>query len=51
MRLFIGKFSNKYLEQIEKKYFAAGSEDSTWYAGVKLGDYVFVSYGRKIIVL
>lgn len=51
MRLFLGKFSNNYPEQIEKRYYAAGDENSSWYGGVKPGDYVFVSYEGKIIGL
>ncbi|HHV26900.1 MAG TPA: AAA domain-containing protein [Tissierellia bacterium] len=51
MRLFLGKFSNNYPEQIEKKYYAAGDKGSSWYGDVKPGDYVFASYEGKIIGL
>ena len=51
MRLFLGKFSNKYPEQIEKRYYAAGKKESSWYGGVQSGDYVFVSYEGKIVAL
>lgn len=51
MKLFLGKFSTKYPEQVEHKYYAAGSEGNSWYGGVKPGDYVFVSHGGKIIGL
>ncbi len=50
-RLFLGKFSTKYPEQIEKKYYAAGEEGSSWYGDVKVGDYVFIGYGGKIVAL
>ena len=51
MRLFLGKFSNKNPEQIEKKFCAAGDEGSNYYGEVKSGDYVFVAYEGKIIAL
>lgn len=51
MRVFLGKFSNKYPEQIEKKYYAAGKKGNPWYGGLEPGDYVFVSYLGKIIAL
>lgn len=51
MRLFLGKFSNKYPEQIEKKFYAAGDRGSSWYGEVEPGDYVFVAYEGKIIAL
>lgn len=51
MRLFLGKFSKNYPDQIKRKYYAAGDETSSWYGGVKPGDYVFASYEGKIIGL
>jgi len=51
MRLFLGKFSNKYPEQIQYKYYAAGPEGGIWYGDVKVGDYVFASYEGKIVGL
>ena len=38
MRAFLGKFSNKYPEQIEKKYYAAGKKGNPWYGGLEPGD-------------
>lgn len=51
MRLFLGKFSNQYPEQVEKKYYAAGDKGGSWYGDVEPGDYVFASYEGKIIGL
>jgi Cdc6-like AAA superfamily ATPase len=51
MRLFLGKFSIKYPEQIEKKYYSAQEKGNPWYGGVEPGDYVFVNYVGKIIAL
>lgn len=51
MRLFLGKFSNKHPEQIEKKFYYAGDEGSSYYGEVKQGDYVFVAYEGKIVAL
>lgn len=51
MRLFLGKFSNKYPEQIEKKYAAAGEKGNSWYGEVEPGDYVFPAYEGKIVAL
>lgn len=51
MRLFLGKFSNHYPDQIERKYYAAGDEGGPWYGGVKPGDYVFTAYEGKIVGL
>ncbi|MDW7670344.1 MAG: AAA family ATPase [Bacillota bacterium] len=50
-RIFLGKFSTKYKNQIEGKYYSAGAEDAPWYGDVKPGDYVFVAHGGKIIGL
>lgn len=51
MGIFLGKFSNKYPEQIEKKYYASGKKGGPWYGGVEPGDYVFASYEGKIVGL
>lgn len=51
MRIYLGKFSSKYPEQIEKKYYAAGEEGNSWYGNVRPGEYVFVAYQGKIIAL
>lgn len=51
MRLFLGKFSKKYPEQIENTYYAAGAEGNNWYGEVKKGDYVFPCYKGKILGL
>lgn len=51
MKIFLGKFSNKYPEQIEKKFYVAGQEGSSWYGDVKPGDYVFIAYEGLIVAL
>jgi 5-methylcytosine-specific restriction protein B len=51
MRLFLGKFSNKHPEQIEKKFYSAGDEGSSYYGEVKPGDYIFAAYEGKIVAL
>lgn len=51
MGLFLGKFSKHNPEQVEKKYYSAGAEGSSWYGDVKIGDYIFPSYDGKIIGL
>ncbi len=51
MRLFLGKFSNKHPEQIEKKFYSAGDEGNGYYGKVKPGDYVFAAYEGKIVAL
>lgn len=50
-RIFLGKFSVKNPEQIEKKFYSAGAEGSVWYGDVKVGDYVFPAYNGKVIGL
>lgn len=50
-RIYLGKFSNKNTEQVQKKFYAAGAEGGIWYGGVKVGDYVFAAYEGKIIGL
>jgi len=50
-RIFLGKFSVKYPEQIEKKFYAAGAQGSVWYGDVNVGDYVFPAYNGKVIGL
>lgn len=51
MRIFLGKFSTKYPEQIKKKIYAAGPEGSPLYGGLKPGDYVFPAYDGMILGL
>ena len=51
MRIFLGKFSKTYPDQVEKKYYAAGAEGNQWYGGVKVGDYVFAAHEGMIIGL
>jgi len=51
MKIYLGKFSKQYQEQIEKKFYAAGEEGNSWYAGVQPGDFVFVAYEGEIIAL
>lgn len=51
MKIFLGKFSRNYPEQIKKKFYAAGSEGDVGYGNVKPGDYVFASYEGMIIGL
>lgn len=50
-RVFLGKFSNKNPEQVQKKFYSAGAEGGIWYGDVKVGDYVFAAYEGKIIGL
>jgi len=51
MKIFLGKFSRNYPEQIEKKFYAAGEEGSNWYGGIQLGDYIFASHEGMIVGL
>ncbi len=51
MKIFLGKFSRNYPEQIEKRYYAAGQEGNSWYGDVKVGDYVFANYEGMILGL
>lgn len=46
--LYFGKFSSKYPEQLEGKFYAAGPEGTDWYGGIKPGDYVFPIYEGKV---
>lgn len=48
MNFFFGKFSKNYPEQFEQRFYAGGKSDSTWYGGIKIGDYVFPIYKGKI---
>ncbi len=49
--LYFGKFSSKYPQQIEEKFYAGGEPGSEWYGGIKPGDYVFPIYKGKVIGL
>ncbi len=51
MRLFLVKFSNKYPEQIEGKYYVGGDVGNPYYGDVQEGDYVFPAYEGKILGL
>ena len=48
MNIFFGKFSTKYPEQIEQRFYAGGPEGGSWYGDVKSGDYVIPVYGGRI---
>jgi len=50
-RLYFGKFSKQYPEQIEELFYAAGPEGNEWYGGIKPGDYVFPIYQGKVEAL
>jgi 5-methylcytosine-specific restriction protein B len=49
--LYFGKFSSKYPQQIEEKFYAGGEPESEWYGGIKPGDYVFPIFKGKVIGL
>jgi 5-methylcytosine-specific restriction protein B len=48
MAIYFGKISEKYPEQLEEGFYAAGDEGSSWYGGIKPGDYVFPIFKAKI---
>lgn len=49
--IFLGKFSNKNQEQVQKRFYVAGAEGSNWYGDIKIGDYVFAALEGEIIGL
>lgn len=49
--IFIGKFSKNYPEQIEQRFYAGGERGSSWYGGIKEGDYIFPVYKGEISAL
>src|SRR5690554_1777539 len=51
VKLYIGKFSKKFPEQKEEKFYAGGPEGDGQYGGIKPGDYVFPVYDGKVDVL
>ncbi len=51
MNIFFGKFSTKYPEQIEKRFYGAGSEGNPWYGGVEIGDYIIPIYSGRVFEL
>ena len=50
-RIFLGKFTKKFDDQIDGRYYAAGDQGNPWYGEVELGDKVFIAYEGKIIAL
>ncbi|WP_283410045.1 AAA family ATPase [Anoxynatronum buryatiense] len=50
-RIFLGKFTKKFDDQISGRYYAAGDQGNPWYGEVELGDQVFIAYEGKIIAL
>lgn len=50
-RLFFGKFSPNYPEQISERFYAAGIKGNDWYGGIEPGDYVFPIYQGIISAL
>lgn len=51
MKIFFGKISQEFGEQLEKNFYAAGAKDSPWYNGLEIGDYVFPIFGGLITKL
>ena len=49
--IYLGKFSEKKPEQLQGLFYSGGAEGSSWYGGVRPGDYVFVNYGGQILHL
>ena len=47
-RLFFAKISREYPQQFEKNFYAAGKEGSSWYGGIRPGDYVFPIYNLSV---
>lgn len=48
MKLYFGKLSKAYPEQFTENFYAAGEESSSWYGGIRPGDYVFPIFEGKI---
>ncbi|MBK7228477.1 MAG: AAA family ATPase [Ignavibacteriales bacterium] len=48
-RIFISKISStNHPEQFEQNFYAGGKPESTWYGGIKVGDFVFPIFQQKI---
>lgn len=47
-RIFFAKISKEYPQQFEKNFYAAGREGSSWYGGIKPGDYVFPIFNFSV---
>jgi 5-methylcytosine-specific restriction enzyme B len=48
-RIFFGKFFHERPEQINERFYAAGSVGSSWYGGIEPGDYVFPVTSKEVI--
>ena len=48
MGLYFGKIFEENKEQLDGGFYAAGDEGSSWYGGIKPGDYVFPIFKAKI---
>lgn len=48
IRIFLGKISKNYPQQFDGNYYAAGKEDSSWYGGLEVGDYVFPIFNSSV---
>ena len=48
MKLYFGKLSKEYPEQLNENFYAARDEGSSWYGGIQPGDYVFPIFNGKI---
>src|SRR5690606_5912212 len=47
-RLFFAKISKEHPQQFEKNFYAGGKEGSSWYGGIKPGDYVFPIFNLSV---
>lgn len=50
-RLFVGKFTDRFEEQLDKLFYTGGEKGSTWYNGIDTGDYVFAINNGKVVKL
>ncbi|WP_147565814.1 AAA family ATPase [Clostridium tyrobutyricum] len=47
-KIYIGKFSENYPEQIKERFYAAGQKGNIWYNDIQPGDYVFPVFKGNI---
>lgn len=46
--IYLGKISKQFPQQFERNFYGGGKPDSTWYGGLKPGDYVFPIYNSYV---
>lgn len=50
-KIYLGKISKTYSKQFDENFYAGGKQDSSWYGGLQIDDFVFPIYDAAVTKL